>query len=41
MSEAITVTFDASGLVPAIVQDVDTGEVLVLAWMNREAIAHT
>lgn len=26
-----------SGLVPAIVQDVDTGEVLMLAYMNREA----
>ena len=25
------------GLVPAIAQDVETGEVLMLAWMNREA----
>ncbi len=27
----------AGGLVPAIVQDAATGEVLMLAWMNREA----
>ncbi|MGA2331354.1 MAG: phosphoribosyl-AMP cyclohydrolase, partial [Syntrophales bacterium] len=26
-----------SGLVPVIVQDVDTGEVLMLAYMNRDA----
>ena len=32
------VTFDADGLVPAIAQQHDTGEVLMLAWMNREAI---
>lgn len=34
-------TFDAQGLVPAIAQQHDTGEVLTLAWMNREAIAET
>lgn len=27
------------GLVPAIAQDADTGEVLMFAWMNREALA--
>ncbi len=32
------VKFDADGLVPAIAQQHDTGEVLMLAWMNREAI---
>lgn len=36
-----TVTFDADGLVPAIAQQHDTGEVLMLAWMNREAILET
>lgn len=34
-------TFDTQGLVPAIAQQHDTGEVLTLAWMNRDAIAET
>jgi phosphoribosyl-AMP cyclohydrolase len=33
--------FNADGLIPAIAQAHDTGEVLMLAWMNREAIAET
>jgi phosphoribosyl-AMP cyclohydrolase len=36
-----TLKFDANGLIPAIAQQHDTGEVLMLAWMNREAIAET
>lgn len=32
---------DENGLVPAIVQQHDTGEVLTLAWMNDEALALT
>lgn len=32
---------DANGLVPAIAQQHDTGEVLMMAWMNREAVAET
>jgi phosphoribosyl-AMP cyclohydrolase len=36
------IDFDKSGgLVPAIAQDADTGEVLMLAWMNREAFEET
>ena len=35
------IRFDAAGLVPAIAQQHDTGEVLMLAWMNREAVAET
>jgi phosphoribosyl-AMP cyclohydrolase len=36
------VDFDkAAGLVPAVAQDADTGEVLMLAWMNREAFEET
>ncbi len=35
------VRFDASGLVPAIAQQHDTGEVLMLAWMNRDALEET
>ena len=34
-------SFDASGLVAAIAQDAETGEVLMLAWMNAEALART
>ena len=33
--------FDASGLIPAIVQDHKTGKVLMMAWMNREALEKT
>ena len=32
-------TFDQVGLIPAIAQQHDTGEVLMLAWMNRDSIA--
>lgn len=35
------VVFDAHGLVPVIAQQHDSGEVLMLAWMNREAIEAT
>ena len=35
------ITFDAQGLVPAIAQRHDTGEVLMLAWMNRQAVEET
>ena len=31
----------SGGLVPAIAQDADTGEVLMLAWMNQEAFEET
>ena len=33
--------FDARGLIPAIAQQHDTGEVLMLAWMNQEALEET
>ena len=36
------IDFDkAGGLVPAIAQDADTGQVLMIAWMNREAYEET
>ena len=35
------IRFDANGLVPAIAQQHDTNEVLMVAWMNRESIAET
>ena len=34
-------TFDEEGLIPAIAQQHDTGEVLMVAWMNRDAILET
>lgn len=33
--------FGADGLLPAIVQDDESGEVLMLAWMDREAVRRT
>ena len=33
--------FDDQGLIPAIAQDHKTGEVLMVAWMNRESLALT
>lgn len=34
-------TYDAAGLIPAIAQQHDTGEVLMMAWMNRDSIVET
>ncbi|MCP3668914.1 MAG: phosphoribosyl-AMP cyclohydrolase [Gammaproteobacteria bacterium] len=36
-----TLPFNADGLLPAIAQQHDTGEVLMMAWMNREAMDET
>ena len=33
--------YDERGLVPAIVQDADTGQVLMLAWMNDQSLRMT
>ncbi len=33
--------YNDQGLVPAIAQDADSGEVLMMAWMNAEAVART
>jgi phosphoribosyl-AMP cyclohydrolase len=41
MSVLDAISFDARGLVAAVAQQHDTGEVLMLAWMNREAVAET
>jgi phosphoribosyl-ATP pyrophosphohydrolase/phosphoribosyl-AMP cyclohydrolase len=35
------IKFDEKGLVPAIIQDEDSGEVLMLGYMNREALDRT
>ena len=34
-------TFDANGLIPAVVQQHDTREVLMVAYMNRESLVET
>jgi phosphoribosyl-AMP cyclohydrolase len=33
--------FDDRGLIPAIVQEAETGDVLMMAWMNRESVERT
>ncbi len=35
------VKWDSAGLVPAIAQDVHSGRILMMAWMNRESLALT
>lgn len=35
------IRFDANGLIPAIAQDASSGKVLMMAWMNREALQLT
>lgn len=35
------IAFDRDGLVPAVAQQHDTGEVLMVAWMNRAAVEAT
>ncbi len=42
MQQALdAIKWDEQGLVPAIAQDKDSGEVLMVAWMNREALSLT
>jgi phosphoribosyl-AMP cyclohydrolase len=33
--------YDANGLIPAIIQDHANGQVLMMAWMNRDTVAET
>ena len=41
MSLIDDITFNEAGLVPAIAQDAATGRVLMMAWMNAEAVEQT
>ncbi len=41
MSWLDDVKFDSDGLIPAIAQDHQSGRILMVAWMNREALALT
>ena len=34
-------TYDADGLIPAIAQDAKTGEILMMAWMNKASLQST
>ena len=36
-----TLKYDDKGLIPAIAQDAETGQVLMMAWMNAEAVERT
>ncbi|NCO20960.1 MAG: phosphoribosyl-AMP cyclohydrolase [Rhodobacterales bacterium] len=36
-----TLRYDAAGLIPCIAQEAATGEVLMMAWMNADAVART
>ena len=41
MSVRDELKWDAAGLIPAVVQETETGEVLMVAWMNRAALDAT
>lgn len=41
MFDPASLKYDAQGLVPAIAQDAASGEVLMMAWMNPDAVART
>jgi phosphoribosyl-AMP cyclohydrolase len=41
MSFSETLKYDANGLITAVVQDADNNEVLMVAYMNREAVDRT
>ncbi|HEY67402.1 MAG TPA: phosphoribosyl-AMP cyclohydrolase [Thermoflexia bacterium] len=41
LNSEVVIRFDGRGLVPAVVQDANTGEVLMVAWMNEEALQRT
>ncbi|WFE73396.1 phosphoribosyl-AMP cyclohydrolase [Roseinatronobacter sp. S2] len=36
-----TLTYDDNGLIPVIAQDHETGQVLMMAWMNADAVTQT
>ena len=41
MFDPATLAYNADGLIPVVAQDHASGEVLMLAWMNAEAVART
>ena len=41
MSISAKINFNEAGLIPAIAQDIETNEILMVAWMNKEAFELT
>ena len=41
MKDLTQLNFDSNGLIPAIIQDADNGDVLMMAWMNADAVDKT
>lgn len=41
MPDVAELAFDEQGLIPAVVQDAENGDVLMVAWMNDEAVRRT
>lgn len=41
MSWITSVNWNDQGLIPAIAQDAETGEILMVAWMNHQALSNT
>lgn len=41
MFDPASLKYDANGLIPVIAQDASSSEVLMMAWMNAEAVART
>ncbi len=41
MAKELDFKYDAHGLIPAVVQDAESGDVLMVAWMNAEALRLT
>ena len=39
--DPLSLNYDDAGLIPVVAQDADDGQVLMLAWMNSEAVART
>jgi phosphoribosyl-AMP cyclohydrolase len=41
VADLSAIKFDANGLVPAIIQDAATNDILMMAWMNEESLTRT
>ena len=41
MPDVADLRFDEQGLIPAVIQDVENGDVLMVAWMNEDAVRKT
>lgn len=39
--DPLSLTYNEAGLIPAIAQDENTGEILMMAWMNAESVSRT